>query len=146
MFRDVLQHYFKGICPQCNSKGYSYQMSSDFFNRYPELFCSCANAEELQVCPFCMGYRFVFQDKLDARDMAYLEGMVGKHNCAMHNNPLSRFFSCEVYDVLYEELTSSYKERDPRIFTRGKGRWVFMLKKHEQEFLARISRGEGSRN
>ncbi|OJJ89223.1 uncharacterized protein ASPGLDRAFT_215982 [Aspergillus glaucus CBS 516.65] len=40
-------------------------------------------------------------------------------------NPSSRFFSCEVYDELYEELTSSYKERDPRIFTRGKGRWVF---------------------
>ncbi|EYE99761.1 uncharacterized protein EURHEDRAFT_29232 [Aspergillus ruber CBS 135680] len=48
--KDVLQHYFKGICPQCNIKGYSYQMSSVFFNQYPKLFYSCANGGELQVC------------------------------------------------------------------------------------------------
>lgn len=117
-------------------------MSSDFFNRYPELFCGCANAEELQVYPFCIRYQFTFQDKLDARDMAYLEGVVEKHNRAMAKNPSSRFFSCEVYEGFYEEPISSYRERSKNLYTR-KREMGLLLKKHEQEFLTRIPGGKG---
>ena len=39
-----------------HSKGYSYRMTNGFLKRYPELFCSCSNAEDFQVCPFRMGY------------------------------------------------------------------------------------------
>ncbi|KAI9038143.1 uncharacterized protein KD926_011278 [Aspergillus affinis] len=58
--RDVLEHYFKGRCPNCNGKGWFCPGCGPVSDLFPDIGGSCAVD---QACPMCMGYNFALNDK-----------------------------------------------------------------------------------